>query len=106
MPCSPPLYIPAALEQQSRLVDTLSGLKSVGVVAGTRGITTELEKVASLFDALSDGAATLEAAVASGDSVRMIAEMNAVRVTVDALETVVDDTLWPVAKYRELLFVI
>ena len=34
-----------------------------------------------------------------------LTDLEALRVTVDALETIVDDELWPLAKYRELLFV-
>jgi glutamine synthetase len=43
-----------------------------------------------------------EVAVAFRD--RVVPVMNAVREHADLLETLVDDALWPLPKYREILF--
>jgi glutamine synthetase len=37
---------------------------------------------------------------------KVIPVMNRVRAAGDALETLVDDTVWPLPKYREMLFLV
>ena len=84
--------------------------------SGSRGIAAVSEKVASLADALVDGIHALEhaqhaaheaasvhdEAAAFCDAV--IPAQNALRAVADELETLVSDELWPLPKYRELLF--
>ena len=47
----------------------------------------------------------LESALAGDDPVPVIEAMNNMRKEADALELLVDDRLWPLPKYRELLFI-
>ncbi len=84
--------------------------------AGSRGIAAVSDKVASLADALVDAIHALEdarhAAHQAGsvqDTARafcddVIPAQNALRAVADELETLVSDELWPLPKYRELLF--
>ena len=101
------IIVPAAASYLGRLA-----------AAGTasRGLATVAAKVASVTDAVVDGIHALEHALhgahaagsvqeearAFADSV--IPAQAALRTAVDELETLVADDLWPLPKYRELLF--
>jgi len=91
-------------------------LGRIGGVSSSRGVTAVCEKVSALADDLVDRIDALEHAQheaheaigvqaearAFVDSV--IPAQNALREVVDELETLVADDLWPLPKYRELLF--
>jgi glutamine synthetase len=82
----------------------------------SRGIASVTERVAGLADSLVEAIDALEAAqhgAHEAGSIEaearafvddVIPAQEALRVVVDELETVVDDELWPLPKYRELLF--
>jgi len=82
----------------------------------SRGVKSIADRVASQADALVDAVHTLEQALhrAHGaESVQaearafvddVIPAQNAVRAVADELESLVSDELWPLPKYRELLF--
>jgi glutamine synthetase len=84
--------------------------------SGSKGIKAVSDKVASLADALVDGIHALEHAqhtAHEAESVHdeaaafvneVIPAQNALRAVADELETLVSDELWPLPKYRELLF--
>ena len=91
----------------------------LGVLAGassSRGIATVSQRVSDLADSLVDAIAALERAQhhaheagsvqaeAKAFSTSVIPAQAALRDVVDALETLVSDELWPLPKYRELLF--
>jgi glutamine synthetase len=91
----------------------------LGQLAGapsSRGINTVCEKVSGLADSLVDAIATLEReqhhaheadsvpAEAAAFASSVIPAQEKLRAVVDELETVVADDLWPLPKYRELLF--
>lgn len=91
----------------------LGQLSSAGY---SRGVKSIADRVASQADALVDAIHTLEQALhrAHGaESVQaearafvddVIPAQNAVRAVADELESLVSDELWPLPKYRELLF--
>jgi len=84
--------------------------------ASSRGINSICERVSAMADQLVDAIADLEAArhdVHAGASVadeartvvsRVIPAQDRLRAVADELETLVADDLWPLPKYRELLF--
>ena len=91
----------------------------LGVLAGastSRGIATIGQRVSDLADSLVDAIAALERAQhhaheagsvqaeAKAFASSVIPAQAALRDVVDALETLVADDLWPLPKYRELLF--
>jgi len=91
----------------------------LGLLAGassSRGVATVSQRVSDLADALVDAIAALERAQhhaheagsvhaeAKAFSTSVIPAQAALRDVVDALETLVADDLWPLPKYRELLF--
>ena len=101
------MVLPAVVTYLGRLMTASSA---------SRGINAVCERVAGLADSLVDAIATLEHAQhAAHEASSVQAEARAVvtevipaqaalRVVVDELETLVDDELWPLPKYRELLF--
>jgi len=91
----------------------------LGLLAGassSRGVATVSQRVSDLADSLVDAIAALERAQhhaheagsvqaeAKAFSTSVIPAQAALRDVVDALETLVADDLWPLPKYRELLF--
>ncbi len=82
----------------------------------SRGIASVCERVSGLADSLVDAIAALEhaqhkaheadsvPAEAKAFSTKVIPAQEALRAVVDELETLVADDLWPLPKYRELLF--
>jgi len=91
-------------------------LGQLGGASSSRGINTICEQVSSLADQLVDAIEVLrraqhEAHEAGGVEAearvfcdQVIPAQGALRGVADELETLVDDELWPLPKYRELLF--
>jgi glutamine synthetase len=82
----------------------------------SRGINAVCEKVSGLADSLVEAIDALEHAQHTAHEAgsvhrearvfvdEVIPAQNALREVADELETLVDDELWPLPKYRELLF--
>jgi len=91
-------------------------LGQLAAAGSSRGVLTVADKVTSLTDALVDAIHELEHAQHSAheagsvqDEARAFKEsvipaQNVLREVADELETLVADDLWPLPKYRELLF--
>ncbi len=88
----------------------------LGTAGSSKGIATVTERVAGLADTLVEAIDALESAQHHAHEAgsievearafvdQVIPAQEALRVVVDELETLVDDDLWPLPKYRELLF--
>ncbi len=114
------MVIPAAISYQNELITTLRGLKEMSDMVGD-GVVIEQGKLlasvsaetAALYTALED----LKKLDASGEAMhdetkkafhvveKIVPAMNIVRSHCDRLEELLPDTLWPMPKYRELLFI-
>jgi glutamine synthetase len=91
-------------------------LGQLNAATSSRGINAVCEKVSGLADSLVDGIAALEhaqhaaheagsvQAEAKAFATSVIPAQEKLRVVVDELETLIADDLWPLPKYRELLF--
>ncbi|MCS6818980.1 MAG: glutamine synthetase III [Chitinophagales bacterium] len=110
--------IPAAVEYSNKLVDNIQGLKSVGIPASAYKAQKELleeisEKINTAKATLDKLNKALEGAhnsKSTGDEAKYYCDkvkpvMDELRQTVDAMEGIVDDALWPLPKYREMLFI-
>ncbi len=98
------------LPATAKYLNTLSGASS------SRGISSVCERVSSLADKLVDAIGALEHAQHEAHEAgtvhkearlfcdKVIPAQGALREVADELETLVDDELWPLPKYRELLF--
>ena len=83
-------------------------LKTIGDAAGAAtvpALDAELEVAGSLYGELTKAEAALEEVLPTGDPELIRARQAELRKLVDRLEKVVDDELWPLPKYRELLFI-
>jgi glutamine synthetase len=110
--------LPAALKYQLQLAETVNATKAASKGASTAAAESGLKEVAALTGALQEGVEELDkvregADSANGDHTKhakfyrdkVVPAMMKVREAADALELLVDDTLWPLPKYREMLFV-
>jgi glutamine synthetase len=95
--------LPVALDYQTSLADTVKSLKDAGV-SDTASVSGLLEKVSSLTSELMRGIETV-AAADEHDPLGTLDKMAALRATVDALEGLVPDDMWPLPSYAEMLFV-
>ena len=82
-----------------------------GEKSSKAGLANAKSALRSIAKPLGDGiaemvreTAALEGALAKGDAAKVLASMEALRKTADALEQRVDDGRWPLPKYREMLF--
>jgi len=98
------MILPAAMDQQSALVDNILKLADAGIEAGASTQKKLAEKIGTQIDAICDGCCKLSSAIEAEDTVAMKAGMDAVRVAGDALELLVDSDIWPMPKYSDLLY--
>jgi glutamine synthetase len=96
--------MPAAIGQIRVYASALESVAAVSRV-GSTAIKKSLEELGGLVDSLSTANDALSDAVDTGDSGQIISAMDEVREVVDTLEGCVDDSLWPLPKYREMLFI-
>jgi len=96
---------PVVADEFSRLATALGQAKSDGLKFGIRGLTALSSKLGAGLDDLHVKCDRLEKALARGRHESQITAMDDLRRTVDRLESLVDDSRWPLPKYREILFV-
>jgi len=112
--------IPAAIEYQNKLIQNVQGLISVlGETTGREAAKTQIELVSKISEHLNSMKAhadkMLDArkkansiehaedkAIAYCDNVKV--HFDDIRYHADKLELLVDDELWPMPKFREMLF--
>ncbi len=108
------MVLPAAVRYLNDLLESAGRAKELGVDA--RGVVRTIETLNALVDELRERLDELVAqnAELGGDAIQSKAEhmraniipaMTAVRETVDRLEKIVPDDLWPLPTYRDMLFV-
>jgi glutamine synthetase len=109
--------LPASLKYQLQLAETVNATKTAGV-KGAGAADKGLKEVAELTAALAEAIDELDKTRAEADGHggdhskhaayyrdEVVPAMLKVREAADALELIVDDQLWPLPKYREMLFV-
>jgi glutamine synthetase len=109
--------VPAAVEYQSKLIKNILGIKEIGLKEAVykaqsnllETISNHIEKIIQLesnLKAEDKKASALEdvkkQAKAYCHKVKPL--MDEIRIHCDELELFIDDDLWPLAKYREMLF--
>lgn len=106
--------LPAAFAYQTKVAGSVGALKAAGVdipaaqLEVLKDLASSIGSLKSAVDVLDraiDGAGSAELK-AQGEAFRdkVIPAMVAVRKIADGLEAVVEDDLWPLPKYREMLF--
>jgi glutamine synthetase len=109
--------LPASLKYQHQLAETANATKAAGIKGGgaaEMGLKEVAELTLTLAEAIDELDKTREEADShGGDHTKhatyyrdeVVPAMLKVREAADALELIVDDQLWPLPKYREMLFV-
>jgi glutamine synthetase len=112
------VIIPAAITYQSRLVENVKGLKEIGLKADTYAaqldiinklaehinfIKTNVDQMVDARKKANGIEDNREKAIAYDEQVKSF--FQPIRYHVDKLEQLVDDSLWPLPKFRELLFI-
>ncbi len=108
--------VPAAIESQNQLIDHLQKLQNLGVQDGTAELKITVEKNAShikevkrqVYEMIQarKKANNLEetSAIASAYCNQVLPYFDSIRYHIEKLELNIHDQLWPVPKYREILF--
>ena len=96
---------PVVADEFSKLATALGQAKGDGLKVGIRGLTALSLKLGAGLDDLHVKCDRLERALVRGGHAEQIETMNDLRRTVDRLEGLVDDSRWPLPKYREMLFI-
>ena len=99
------VIMPAASKQLAELAKSIVDLKNAGISAGIAAKKTMAETIGGLLDKVDSCCTDLEDALKTGNQAPVVKAMAALRHNVDALELNVDDELWPLPKYREMLFI-
>ena len=107
------VILPAAIRYQTELAQNVAALKAAGVepsMTALEAVTAPLADLTAalvrLKAALSDHSA--ESALDEGKHAQhvLLPAMAAVRTSVDTLESVVADDLWPLPTYQEMLYIL
>lgn len=111
--------IPAAVKYQNVLIENIKGLKEIFEDTYVNYCASEiktLKKISAFINTLSSDVHELVEARKRANRIENIAErakvysrdvkdmMDKVRLSADNLEMLIDDEMWPLPKYRELLF--
>ena len=111
--------IPAAVRYQNLLIENVKGLKEIFGDDSLRYCSSEIETLKKISTYINDVSADVETLVEARKKANRIADiserakvysrdvkdmMDKVRVSADNLEMLIDDEMWPLPKYRELLF--
>jgi glutamine synthetase len=111
------MLLPAATTAQKRAADSIASVIAVNPAADLKPQREHLERITTAINRLRGGLAELASerhhaeetkggANEVGQAFRdhVVPAMVKVRTEADLLETLVDDDLWPLPKYREILF--
>ena len=96
---------PVVADEFSKLATAIGQAKKDGLKVGLRGLTALSMKLGAGLDDLHVKCDRLEKVLAKSDAAAQIGAMDDLRRTVDRLEGLVDDSRWPLPKYREMLFI-
>jgi glutamine synthetase len=112
------LILPAAIEYQSNLVNNVKGLKEIGLPETAYG--AQMAIITKLSEHINAVRTNVEAMIAERKKANVIEDLRdkaisydekvkpffqPIRYHADKLEQLVDDSLWPLPKFRELLFI-
>jgi glutamine synthetase len=112
------IILPAAIDYQTKLVENVKGLKSIGLSEDT--YKAQLDIINKIAEHINHIKEDIEAMVDERKKANKIEDsrdkaieydekvkpfFQAIRYHADKLEQLVDDSLWPLPKFRELLFI-
>ncbi len=110
------MVLPAASKHQANIASAVASLKAIGIDgAAVEAQVADVAQFAGLIADLKAAQTAMKSAMAAAESEDLQKKasalaysvgpaMDAVRGVCDTLEQVVEDALWPLPKYREMLF--
>jgi glutamine synthetase len=110
------LILPAANEHLNKLGETYRNLSDMGLKDQAQSVVAQATQITDSTERLSEGLSRLKESKTGADSIGDSGQgaeayadqvkplFDDVRASIDRLEGLVDDKIWPVPKYRELLF--
>ena len=99
------MYLPTAAVQMNKLADTVAKLSSIGIKSGVKELKASIEEIGGIIAKIDAAATALKKEVAADKPAKIAEALAPLRKAVDALELVVDDSIWPLPKYSEMLFI-
>ena len=96
---------PAAGKQVAELAEALVNMSAAGLTSGVAAKRETAELLGKLLDNVTKECNDLEYALKTGNQAPVLKAMAALRADVDMLELHIDDEIWPLPKYREMLFI-
>ena len=96
---------PVVADEFSRLATAIGRASRDGLKVGITGLKALSMKLGAGLDDLHVKCERLEKSVSKGEPRGILRAMDDLRRTVDRLECLVDDSKWPLPKYREMLFI-
>ena len=99
------IIFPTAVKHQTTLLNNLKLLVESGIESGVSTIREKTEIISDLIDDLSLKTKDLERIIETEDPDDIAVTLSNLRLTVDTLEKEIDDKIWPLPKYSEMLFV-
>jgi len=112
------IILPSALAYQSKLVENVRGLKDLGL--GEAAYSAQLDIINKIAEHVNFIKSDIDKMIGERKRANVIDDLRekaidydekvkpffqAIRYHVDKLEQLVDDSLWPLPKFRELLFI-
>jgi glutamine synthetase len=99
------IYLPTAASQMNKLADTVAKLSSIGIKSGVKELKASIEEIGAIISKIDVAVAALKKEVIADKPAKIAEALFPLRKAVDALELVVDDSIWPLPKYSEMLFI-
>ncbi|MFH1054921.1 MAG: glutamine synthetase III [Candidatus Altiarchaeota archaeon] len=99
------MIAPAAVKHQTKLAKAIDALKKAGGYPSENELRKHLTQASTQVADMYANIEGLQKAIDKGDTKTTLKAMTELRKVVDELEAEVDDKLWPLPKYREMLFV-
>jgi len=99
------IIFPTAVKFQTELLKNIKLLSEMGISSGVSTAKEKTELIGDLLDDLSLKTKDLEKIVDTEDPEEIAVALANLRLTVDTFEKEVDDKIWPLPKYSEMLFI-
>ena len=96
--------LPAVIEEFKTELSAVKSATDAGITVGVDALKRNVELLGKGLEDLTEKTEKMEKAV-TGLHEEILEAMAEVREVVDRLEKIVSDTLWPLPKYREMLFI-
>lgn len=96
--------LPAVIEEFKTELSAVKSATDAGITVGVDALKRNVELLGKGLEDLTEKTEKMEKAV-TGLHEEILEAMSELREVVDRLEKIVSDTLWPLPKYREMLFI-